>query len=613
MLLGCVHIATPFVLWTEIQRCIFERITLYERIGVACILGFVTSAWTVLWYVSLFGTRTGLSVTEHHIMVSILLHIGFLYLVHRFHPRGFLYRRLFDPSSSSVQSPSQLVDNREEMREAKREMKASWEWAQHREILLLFPAIVWIWYIYSCHTIPTDENGNILTVGKSYEQLPYHLTIIHSFLHGYNSQHFSMFTMSNPILYNDRLLSPIIPDFVSVLLVRAGFSLRMALLVPSFIMVAAFCLLLYSLAKRFAGLAESGVVHQPSGITWSSVSACMAVYIMLLCGGGFDFGKSPSFWLYFVQDMLVPNRNIVFAYVAVLGFLCYAWEGYNETSISSVRWKYLQMASFVAATTPFLQGHAFVSCTILAISSLFIQRFNLEDPLDMLFFQDMTYLFGPAVFLGLPQMAAFIDGSAIWGFVVRCSMWSEDKDGRFLYWLWECIGFHVATLILTWRFFSHEQRNRFYPFLVLFFVASLFKFQPVHVDNMKILYVAFIGFAVSISYGLVALLRQQPKNQVVAFLAFASMTIPGLFSFLNAASDPVVLLTQPEMNAASWVMKNTNYDSLFMLASPPPRHKNPVTMWAGRNVVMGHKPWIFQRGLPYDLPERVSLLLPVDF
>eukprot|EP00002_Diphylleia_rotans_P021799 TRINITY_DN4252_c0_g1_i2.p1 TRINITY_DN4252_c0_g1~~TRINITY_DN4252_c0_g1_i2.p1 ORF type:complete len:525 (+),score=69.09 TRINITY_DN4252_c0_g1_i2:95-1669(+) len=500
MLLSLCFLIAPSFLWYEVQRCFFPKISTAERAAASTVVGIVSSCWTVLWDMTLFGPDNDHepSLSSIQLIRSILLHLVGLFLVSRFHPKGLMQIDAHHTMGASPLTTDVSADSAPSVIAFSSGNTSAL--IPNEAYIPAVPAALVLAYIFHTHMLPEDEYGNLLTGGNCYSDLPYHLTITNSFLYGYNSRLFSLFSMSNPVFYNDRLQYPIIPDFLTAVCIRGGFSTRYALLIPSVMVSTSFCILLFSFAYRFSRF--SHLPHPVPGIT-----ATLALYLTIFCGGDYEF-KEPHFWLFFVKDIFLPQRSAMFGYTIILYSTIVTWIAFEEQNETRTRWKYLEWASFVAACSPYVQAHTFIAFFILSGLQLLMERFDLKNPLSVSFIQDCAFLLGPAVFFGIPQMASFAGGAASWGFAQVTPMWTERKNVGFLSWIWECVGFHVILLIVAWRFIHPTQRKRVLPFLGLFFVCMFVKFQPWNVDNMKIFYIAFFGLISAIASFLSFLTKQ---------------------------------------------------------------------------------------------------------
>jgi hypothetical protein len=80
----------------------------------------------------------------------------------------------------------------------------------------------WFYYILSTHSLIPNEFGEYMVGGSVYGDMPFHLNIINSFLHGVND-HANIFSGFAAVFFADgELVYPFMPDWYMAVLVGSG-------------------------------------------------------------------------------------------------------------------------------------------------------------------------------------------------------------------------------------------------------------------------------------------------------------------------------------------------------------------------------------------------------
>ena len=136
-------------------------------------------------------------------------------------------------------------------------------------LFVLAGVAVWFIYIFYTHSLLKVGSGYYVG-GSTYGDMPFHLNIINSFLHGIN-QHANLFEGFKAVFFADaKLVYPVIPDWHTAVLLGAGADYHFALFSVGVLLVISFLLLLFAFNVRLTG---------------SGVSSTGAVLLTLLCGG----------------------------------------------------------------------------------------------------------------------------------------------------------------------------------------------------------------------------------------------------------------------------------------------------------------------------------------
>eukprot|EP00002_Diphylleia_rotans_P000924 TRINITY_DN10498_c0_g1_i1.p1 TRINITY_DN10498_c0_g1~~TRINITY_DN10498_c0_g1_i1.p1 ORF type:complete len:654 (-),score=143.75 TRINITY_DN10498_c0_g1_i1:99-2060(-) len=561
MLLTLLQLLSGPFAWSIFLTRLFPRLTVLERLGASIVSGFTTTSWLCLFVSTYQG------VLDANALVTVSgINLAFAWVQHRSlmasqttkhgTPHGFL---------SLLAADFRSIDT-------------------HRISLLICSiAPLVVSYIMSTHLIPVGSGGKWLTGGNCYADLPFHLSVLTSFVYGKNSRNFSVFKMMEIIFDGSRLIYPIIPDYFSATLVVTGLSLRDALLYPSIMMAWTFFLILYAVSFRF---------------TRSQVAAVVTVFLTLCCGGGYDF-KEPEFWLYFIKDIFLPQRSAMFAYSQALLSFAALWIAQAERVNRATRWQYFQLSGLFAALLPYLQGHSYICVIIVVFVTIMTDMVIwIDNPLKTVV--DCSAWGMPAFVFGFPQMYSFMNTASRWGFAQFMPMWTKYPSGM-LAWYWDCLGVFLFLSMFGTYYLPSPSKRKMVGFWFLFVIASFFKFQPWNVDNMKLFYVAYFPMAMAVGHLYDFLQKKSIIARILGFFVLISLMIPGIQCLIQKEiMHQSVILNHADVKLGEWARDNTGPEAVFLIH---PRHNHPIPMIAGRAVYYGYKGWLQTRGYKWGMKE----------
>lgn len=623
MLLATWLVASGLACWAAVFHVFFPRLWLVEAIAFAAPVSFTATGWAAL-FVSTYYRY----LYEHVIVKIALAQTAVCVYVLYTHPEATRKRLAGLAESLRSRSVASLA-------------------LELLPFALLVPLQLAVTYVMHTHLL-FEKNGNIMTGGNCYADLPFHLSVLNSFLYGKNSADFSMFRMSEVIFDGHRIVYSLIPDYYSAVLVRAGLSTRWALLVPSVILAWAFPAVLYCNSVR---------------LTKSRMAGVAAVYLTILCGGDWDY-SNPTFWLFFVQDIFLPQRSAMFAYTTLLASLTCLWIGMDigheerhESSepspaqqdrpavdatwtklgrlfpppfaggiaamgpwwraviawmdarlgdggasapraVRRERWIYYELAGFLTGLLPYLQGHSFIAMAVIVPVTLVLEHFRPWRSWVPAF-SDAMFFGGPALLLGVPQMTSFLGTADGDGFMKAQYMWIDwrGNDEGMMLWFETCLGIFFPLSVLAAFALPKRHRLRIVGHWLLFVICLVVKFQPWKVDNMKIFYIWY--FAAAATIGLL-FDKLRKKNFVLGLLGVALVAYMCGPAYHNVVykemSIQSMLATNADVRIGEWARENTGPEAVFLTDS---RHNHPVPMFGGKSVFIGYKGWLSSRNYKY--------------
>ncbi|KAJ6254927.1 hypothetical protein M0813_11977 [Anaeramoeba flamelloides] len=237
--------------------------------------------------------------------------------------------------------------------------------------VILFPIFLWI----LTNSILRPHPIGTFTMKNSYGDLPFHMTLIESFLRGCNSKFSNYLDFQFPFFYDEQLTYPFFSDYFSALLVSSGATLRTSIILPSALLFYSFVCLLYSLNYR---------------LFQSKCSASVSVLLVIFSGGigflkflfnfinqdnsfnllefkfqydyVFKIGKDISyFWLGFLDATLVPQRTSLLGYPLSLAALILFHQLVKKSTIKKYEFRMLLLMSLIVGVLPLSHTHSYIA------------------------------------------------------------------------------------------------------------------------------------------------------------------------------------------------------------------------------------------------------------
>jgi hypothetical protein len=398
-----------------------------------------------------------------------------------------------------------------------------------------------------------------------------------------------------------------IMDFYSAVLMRSGLDLRSSILVPNMVFHFAFFGLLYFLAYRLTGL------------KWAGIGATI-IFIL----AGFPAGLQ-SAGIHFLNPMyavIMPQRTAIIGMaisfvVYLLLFYTFCAEKQEETYPLREKKKELLLAGALIGLLPYIHAHSFMATGFVA---LFLATFSFVKNRDG---KTIIFLFLPLLLLSLPQVLS-IRAWVSQDFFVFFPGWADANRNMIVGFDWSSVGSSLLStaktailidsfwalnaggifVLLSLGFFKAKTETRIFyiPFLLLFVLANLVKFQPWYFDNYK-LFIHWLALT-SIMAALAVLglrdFTNKRSDKSIVSLSIAALliasTIFGVVTHASMLQNTYVVWSGEEIQMAEWVRENTAPDSVFLTGTA---HNHPLPSLTGRPRVMGYEGWLWSHGISW--------------
>ncbi|HUV03062.1 MAG TPA: hypothetical protein VMW67_06450 [Desulfobacteria bacterium] len=452
-----------------------------------------------------------------------------------------------------------------------------------------------------------DDAGSLYAFHTVWADYPWHTSLITSF-----SYHDSFtFPIDNPQFLGVKTHYSFIMDFYSAVLMQAGLTLRSAILIPNVLFQLSLFGLLYCLACRLTGL------------KWVGISATV-IFIL----AGFPAGLQ-SLGIHFLNPMyavIMPQRTaligMAISFVVYL-LLFHALCADEPEGTSSLREKHKELivAGALIGLLPYIHAHSFMATGFVTFCLAAYYFLKDRD------WRILISLFLPLLILSLPQVLLIRTGVSE-GFFVFFPGWADTNSDMIMGFDWSSVAAAFSsvmkTTILVETFWAlnagallvllslgfakakRETRIFYLPFLLLFLLANLVKFQPWYFDNYKLFLHWLALTAVMAPLALCWLPDTAKRGKSIVTIALAALligsTVFGVATHANMIQNTYVVWSGEEIAMAEWVRDSTPPDAVFLTGTA---HNHPIPSLTGRPRVMGYEGWLWSHGIPWtDIDTR---------
>ena len=460
-------------------------------------------------------------------------------------------------------------------------------------------------YILYTHVLLPKEDGSLWVGQSTYGDLAMHLGFIESLYRQ------GTFPPEYSIYPGQQLNYPFVVDAASASLRFFGLSLRLSVIAPSIVMLFSvfwgFWLLAERLTKKLA----------PTLMSW----------LLFVMNGGlgflFFFGEysfSDIFtgfyttptnltsrdirWVNVICDMLIPQRTTMAGWCVILAAIWLLITVLDRTLSGQGRRETVVLA-VLAGAMPMIHTHSFLALGILSAAWFFssLSATKKRGQIKNLVRNYILYG-GICLALALPQLFKWTMDSVSTGNLLKLHLgWVVGANGAIksplLFYLAN-VGVVFAAVFPMLPSLRGERLTLFIGAAAIFVLSNLVAFQPNLYDNNKLLYIWFMLTDILVCGWLWDIIALAPKRYVRAAVAGALVflgTFSGALSILREAISEYQLLSPAQVEAASFIIEETEPDSLFLTGT---NHANPVPILTGRNITCGSSLYLFFHGVDYQ-------------
>lgn len=515
---------------------------------------------------------------------------------------------------------------------------------RHLPCILFYLAISIVLDLVFSRAVFVRADGIFTGIANNLGDLPLHFQIINSFAQGNNVP------PQDPTYAGVRFAYPFLVDFLAAMLVRAGAGIVQAIWLQNMLMgltlvgsLHYFTLLLTR--NRRAGFIAPLLVIFSGGLGWwllfSDADSSGGIFSLLgNLPHDYTILSEPNSllrWGNSLTTLFVPQRSILFGLPLAIFVFCQWWIAITrkdsasnavanatqpaKTSnpsakrtrskaarpAASLSWasaaepstfsrKRMIAAGVAAGLLPLVHAHTFLVVMASAFCLAIVFRSALSDWL---------LFFAVAIPLSLPETLwlAHTGGVNARSYLGWQPGWDHGTHNIVWFWIVNT-GLFIPLLLvaLLWRrsdLALPRRLAKFYtPFAFCFIIPNLVKLAPWTWDNIKVLFLWYLGSTPLVAFFLARLWEKKSFWRWLAPVALASMLLAGALDVLRVISsvteykefDPAGIAIARDISAhaapGAVVLHAPTYNSLVFLT--------------GRRSLLGYPGWMWSRGLDYS-------------
>jgi hypothetical protein len=412
------------------------------------------------------------------------------------------------------------------------------------------------------------------------------------------------FSFDFPVAAGQHLTYPFMVDLLSAWLLKGGWTIQLAIFVPSLLLVTAFLQLMISFGYRLFGRIGG---------------ATLGLSIMLLSGsavGAFtaaqDFQQSGLTLSQFlnhlpkdystlsapnaqvsnvIADILLPQRAFLmgFAAFAAVLILFYQLRGTASKKLA------VFIGGFIGLL-PLVHAHTFVILMAL------LAAFYIESAMKSRRFINIWVLTGAtSLAQALPQIAwqTLANTSGTGGYL--SPGWTiAAGESLVLFW---AHNFGLTGLIiigLTAAFIYYRPWRKYLvwyaPLAAIFLAANIYSLQPFAYDNLKLMLYVFLMSYIFAAYGALWLIRRWPLAGAPLALCALLLVSSGTLAVAREFQHQDLFASGDDIALAAWARASTKPTDVFLATDRP---NQPITTLSGRSIVSGYRGWLYAYHLDY--------------
>lgn len=465
-------------------------------------------------------------------------------------------------------------------------------------VFLIIPIFLIIAIILTNHILVPNANGGVSSGQSTYGDLNMHLGFITSI------KEQGVFPPNYAFLSGTKLNYPFLVNSLSSSIYLFGTSLRLSVLIPSYII----CLLLV-MGFYFLGYK----------ITNNKKVAVLSTVLFFLGGGsGFiyfldgakgsiinftrifnDFYHTPTNfnemnirWANPICDMIIPQRSTMAGWFMLMPTLWLLIDAVKTNKRNS----YI-MLGILASTMPMIHTHSFLALGVISFV-LFITYFFKQKDKKAFFLNWCIY--GIIVLLiAFPQLFiwTFSQTSGNSGFLRYQFNWVNHNDPYIWFYI-KNFGIVALFIIPAFLYEKGDNRKLFISAIILFVLAEFILFQPNEYDNNKLFFVSFMIFLIMCSDWLICVfdkLKKVPGRLFLACLIIILGTLSGVLTIIREikSGGEYETFSSDMIKIGDYIRDNTPVDAIFLTSTT---HINPVVSLSGRNIYVGSSLYVFFHG-----------------
>jgi hypothetical protein len=503
-------------------------------------------------------------------------------------------------------------------------------WREARCFIFYGFLVMLLWRVFD--RVMFESRGEVFTAFRNnLGDLPFHLQVISSFVHGHN------FPPADPTYAGARFTYPFISDVIAAMFVRCGARLRESMFVENIVLI----------------LALLGVLHRWTWELTKDSIACVLAPLLLLFGGGFgwvlffrDAAHRSDSLLHFLAHpprdytlgssdlwrwgnplttLLVPQRALLLGLPVAICVFTQWWLAFQEEEDSGEESAETPLASDspVAVAPPathprrrpcqanqsrirrMIAAGVMTGLLPLVHAHTFLAVVTVASCLALLFRRWLSWavFFATAIAVAAPELVWLARGSVkAQSFLGWHVGWESGTHNLLWFWFLNTGAFIpllVAALLWCDKKYVVQPRLLHYylPFLLCLIIPNLVKLAPWPWDNIKILIYWYVASLPFVALVLAFWYRKNGVWRTSACVFLLVLVLAGALDIWRAIGGTTAYkeFDRDQINLAAEIRQKTPARALVLHA---PTFNSPIFL-TGRRSLLGFAGWAWSRGLDY--------------
>ena len=509
--------------------------------------------------------------------------------------------------------------------------------------LLLFFNFIFIFYLFYYHYLYEEDDYSLMSGGTTWGDIPLHISIIQSFLHGKNQYFKSLFSIPySPFFAGERLYTPFLPHIHRASLIIGGMNLRESLLIPNIILTTSFIGLLYQLYQKiFHGKKILSILTIILSILSGGIGSILWIIFYgmnLRCNMDLDFLERWLIdenhtlpWWGFYGHIILPQLDAVYGYpLAISIWLILYIEIKKPQYYLYDSYKIMIISGLFTILLSLYHIHSYISILLFCIAYIIISPNDIRKPKIL----TKWIIFGLISIISIPicliyfgrihsySSSVFFGIKPFWSiFTIVDYLFGKNNIivllfKPILFWF-IAIGLYFPLSIYGMFYLEPSDKKFIKATWILFICGNIFYFQPYHSQNLKIFCLwIFMGTIpiVKLFYKIWKQSNNTKYSIIIRFILIITlflMILSGSLAIRRDIKQYAPLLTEEDVKAGEWILKNTKYNSIFLSSES---HANVAICIAGRTLYNSYEGWMVLHDYPnyLDRSEIRQKILSAD-
>jgi hypothetical protein len=408
-----------------------------------------------------------------------------------------------------------------------------------------------------------------------------------------------------PVAAGTKLTYPFMNDLLSGWLAYGGWSLHLAIFLPSILLIASFLQLMLGFGVRLfgriggaaLGLTLSLFCGSTVGI-FSAFSDYTTSHLSLIAflnhlPQDYTALSSPNAQVTnLIADAILPQRSFL------MGFSTFAAIIILFTHLRTFPSSKLAIfTGCLIGLLPLVHSYTFVVLMGL-VASFWIESELSKHPAKSTWL--ITGLAG--LLVAIPQLLwqSFANHNGTGGHV---SLGWTIAPGESIVTFWSN-NYGPTLLILIGIIIALFSVNRlrryitwYLPIVLIFISANIYSLQPFAYDNLKLILYCYIFIYIFASYGALWLIRKFSLAVIPTALIIILITSSGTLAVLREFQHRDLFASSDDIALAKWAKTSTLNSDVFIATDRP---NQPLATLAGRSIVAGYRGWLYNFNIDYQ-------------